>query len=125
MPGLTTPDASVTRMAEIQERLDNAAARPWSIVRHDLDIFIESADMGLQANLGYVGNRPQAEAELIVNAPDDIEFLMAEVARYKAATKAVKAMAAEWDLKTAEGARGFQADVDTVLSEHLSQPASE
>lgn len=115
----------MSRIDEIQERLTNIAARPWKVKRYDLEIFVESADMGLQANLGYVGNRPQAEAEFVANAPDDIEFLMAEVARYKAATEAFKAMAAEWDQKTVEGARGFQSDVDSVLGEHLNESTPE
>lgn len=116
----------MTREEEIQERLDNAPERPWVAKRYDLELFVESPDMMLQANLGYVGNHPQDSAELIANAPEDLEYLLAELARYKNAVAAIKNVAAtKWDVDDLEDLRGYEAQVDEILQAELGEPASE
>lgn len=116
----------MTREAEIQARLDNAPERPWVVKRYDLELCVESSDRMLQANLGYVGNRPEPQADLIANAPDDLEYLLAELARYKTAVAAIKNVAAtKWDVDDLEDLRGYEAQVDEILTAELSVTVSE
>jgi len=116
----------MTREAEIQERLDNAPERPWFVKRYDLELFVESPDMMLQANLGYVGNRPESQADLIANAPEDLEYLLAKLVRYKNAVAAIKNVAAtKWDVDDLEDLSGYEAQVDAILEVELGESASE
>lgn len=111
----------ITREDAIRSRLANAAERPWAIQRHDLDIYVESADMGLQANLGYVGNRPMADAELIVHAPDDLEYLLGQLEQYKTAVAAIKRLAEKWDYCDPSDHPRYASKVNAVLVNELDQ----
>lgn len=113
--------SDITREDAIRNRLANAAERPWVIQRHDLDIYIESADMGLQANLGYVGNRPEAEAELIVNAPDDLEYLLAKLARYEAAVAAGRELTKKWDTFDTSNQPRYESQFLAILKAELGE----
>ena len=76
---------------EIEARLAAAAAAPWRIEQHDLSLFVHSADEGLEANLGYVGNRPHANAEFIAAAPADVAYLLTELRKRDDALARVEA----------------------------------
>ncbi len=68
------------RVGEIQARLSAATPGPWKTIRHDLSLYVEAeSGEGLQANLGYVGNRPDNDAEFIASAPADVAYLLAEL----------------------------------------------
>jgi len=66
-------------LAPIRARTGGVAKGPWRVVRHDLKLYVESEDLMLQANLGYVGNRPEREAEFIAEARTDVPALLAAV----------------------------------------------
>jgi hypothetical protein len=85
------------------------------VVRHDLEIFVESEDFMLQANLGYVGNRPYKEAEFIANAPADIGYLLAELRKHKAALQDVRELAKAWS--TISGDQNHEIQINDVIDE--------
>ena len=68
---------SADQLAAIEARAKAADEGPWRVERHDLSLWVHSADEGLEANLGYVGNRPEANATFIANARADVPALIA------------------------------------------------
>ena len=67
-------------LAPIRERLAAATPGPWETVRHDLSLYVESESGELNPiNLGYVGNRPERDGELIANAPADLARLLSAI----------------------------------------------
>lgn len=75
------PDTTTDRLAEIQARAEAAAEGPWYVEAHQptLTRRVVSDDHMLDANLGYLGNRNQAEAEFIAHAREDVPWLLREV----------------------------------------------
>lgn len=59
-------------LSEIRSRAESAAAGPWRIERHDLSLWVLSEDQMLEANLGYVGNHPERNAEFIAHSRTDV-----------------------------------------------------
>ncbi|GGU52138.1 hypothetical protein [Streptomyces lavendofoliae] len=75
------------RIAEIQARAEAATKGPWFVERHQptLTRRVVSDDHALDADLGYLGNSNQFDAEFIAHAREDIPFLLDELARVQAA----------------------------------------
>lgn len=90
-----------TRLAEIRDREQAAARGPWEVEsdRQTLTRRVTSPDFMLDANLGYVGNRNQADANFIAHARTDIPWLLAELtealAKLAIAETRVEELAAE------------------------------
>jgi len=91
---MTAPDP---RPGEIEARLGVIDAAPWRVEQHDLSLWVHSADEGLEANLGYVGNRPHANAEFIASAPADVAYLLTELRKRDEVIARVEALAEEFD----------------------------
>lgn len=66
----------MSALSEIRSRAEAAAAGPWRIERRDLSLWVLSEDQMLEANLGYVGNRPERNAEFIAHSRTDIVLLV-------------------------------------------------
>ncbi|MBO0804256.1 MAG: hypothetical protein J2P25_14425 [Nocardiopsaceae bacterium] len=80
--GRLTPE----REQEIRARADAAAPGPWRVERHEptLSLLVVSDDATSVIDFGYVGNRPQNNAEFVAHAREDVPALLAEVARLRA-----------------------------------------
>lgn len=70
-------ERSMSELDRIRSRAEAAAKGPWRIERHDLSLWVQSEDDQLEANLGYVGNHPEANAEFIAHARGDVPKLLA------------------------------------------------
>lgn len=76
------------RLSEIEARTSAAHPEPWFAVRdeRELLLYVESQDQTLNPiDFGYVGNRPEADAEFVAHARTDVPYLLAEVRRYRLA----------------------------------------
>jgi hypothetical protein len=90
---VTAPDP---RLGEIEARHAGITPGPWTTVRHDLSLYIEAESGELNPiNLGYVGNRPENDAEFIANAPTDVAYLLTELRKRDDALARVEALADE------------------------------
>ncbi|MGA5424573.1 hypothetical protein [Streptomyces lavendulocolor] len=69
------------RMAAITSRTDAASAGPWFVEAHQptLTRRVVSSNHMLDANLGYLGNCNQADAEFIAHTREDVPWLLTEV----------------------------------------------
>jgi len=84
---------SAEQLDAIQARADAATEGPWETVRHDLSLYVQSKHANLQANLGYVGNHPEPDAEFIAHARTDVPALIALVRVQAAKLDAILALA--------------------------------
>ena len=88
-----------TALEEIKARAEGATEGPWSTRRFDLDLFVVAENGALNPiNLGYVGNRPEDDAEFIAHARTDIPKLLAAL----------------------EAVAGELAELDAIQAEHTS-----
>lgn len=73
--------ADTTRLAEIQTRAATATEGPWYVEAHQptLTRRVVSDNHMLDANLGYLGNSNQAEAEFIAHARADVPWLIEQL----------------------------------------------
>jgi hypothetical protein len=76
------------RITEITARVGAASKGPWYVEAHQptLTRRVVSDDHMLDADLGYLGNSNQADAEFIAHAREDIPFLLDELARVQEAS---------------------------------------
>lgn len=93
----TTP--SDPRVGEIQARLDAATPGPWRAARNEREVnmWVLSEDLMLEANLGYLGNHPEKNAYFIANAPADVAYLLAQLRARDEALGRVEALGAEME----------------------------
>ena len=82
----------------IQRRADAATPGPWISERHDLTLYVANTTGELDPiNLGYVGNRPERNAEFIAHARTDVPDLLAlvreQAAKLEAATQLIADLA--------------------------------
>lgn len=75
---MTAPDP---RLGEIENRLNAATPGPWEVYRNDREVtmWVLSGDGALECYLGYLGNRPENDAEFIAHSPSDVAYLLAEL----------------------------------------------
>lgn len=100
---MTAPDP---RVGEIEARLTGITPGPWKTVRHDLSLYVEAESGELNPiNLGYVGNRPENDAEFIANAPADVAFLLVELRKAREALQRVEGVAGRLEARAALNAR--------------------
>lgn len=109
---------STERLEQIQARADEADAAPWRTEQHDLSLWVHSADEGLEANLGYVGNRPENNAEFIANAREDVPYLLALVREQAAKIGRVEALRNEWfrELENPDHLIYFESALDSITA---------
>ena len=67
-----------TALDQIKNRVEKATPGPWVTRRFDLELFVVAENGALNPiNLGYVGNRPERNAEFIAHARTDVPKLLA------------------------------------------------
>jgi hypothetical protein len=73
------------REQEIRARASAATPGPWTVKRDEptLSLLVVSDDATLDINFGYVGNRPESNAEFVAHAREDVDWLLAENARLR------------------------------------------
>jgi hypothetical protein len=84
----------------IEARAQAASPGPWETVRHDLTLYVVSESHELNPiSLGYVGNRPEPDAEFIAHARTDVPALLALVREQQDKLEKVEALAEKWRYK--------------------------
>ena len=92
-------DGDALDLDAIQARADAATEGPWISVRHDLTLYVEAESRELNPiNVGYVGNRPEPDAEFIAAARTDVPTLLALVREQQARIERVEAECANTDV---------------------------
>jgi len=97
----------MSRIDEIKERLEAATPKPWDVAEWDdcpavhFQILDTSGDYDHQYFVPqdqHYHTGPLADCVFIAHAPDDIDYLLAEIARYKRALElaATDYIMSEW-----------------------------
>ena len=108
------------RVGEIEARLAAATPGPWNVYRNDREVnmWVLSGDGSLECNLGYLGNRPENDAEFIAAAPADVAYLLAELRKahealllHESFRDLIMALAEKWEMEFPSKAADLRAAV--------------